>query len=78
MKTSLKKSLLLLGMAFVFVLSAQAYFILPFSFDKSVPPDSCCLNGGTLVILSETSTTFYGYCYCTIGYWGERCELEED
>lgn len=77
MKNSLKKSVLLLGVAFAFVLTALAYPQPPGYFGKG-SSEVNCLNGGSLRVFSETATAWYGYCECADGFWGPRCEYKEE
>lgn len=78
MKASLKKSILLLGVAAGFVLKAWAVNNDPAWFAKTGDP-FYCQNGGTFVELRSEPDKVYGYCICVSGYIGQRCEwkLEE-
>ncbi len=60
MKTALKKSFVLIGIALFFVLTAWAEQKI-WAWDKNVPMDQCCLNSGIFVSTGENATTWFGY-----------------
>ena len=82
MKLSLKKSILLLGVAIGFVFTAWA-----FDKDKNQNEPGWFDRGSTIPWrslhgvfreLDSTPTEVYGYCICDPGYFGYRCEWEID
>lgn len=74
MKTSLKKALLLLGVAMCFGFSAYEYENDPGWYDESVARGEWCLNKGEFVELDAKPGMVYGYCKCQPNFIGQRCE----
>ena len=74
MKKQVEKLVVLLGVAGAFVLMS---FNEPRWFDKAVGEETYC-GHGDFVKLSETQYSYYGYCNCDPGWFGDRCELNED
>ena len=62
MKTALKKSFVLIGIALFFVLTAWAEQKI-WAWDKNVPEEEYCISG------------VYGYCVCFQGFWGPQCQF---
>ena len=76
MKKQVEKLVVLLGVAGAFVLMS---FNEPRWFDKAVEVKEYCLGKGSkFVILRETQYSYYGYCECQPGWFGDRCEFRED
>ena len=74
MKKQVEKLVVLLGVAGAFVLMS---FNEPRWFDKAVGEETYC-GHGYFVKLSETQYSYYGYCKCDPGWFGDRCEFNED
>ena len=74
MKKQVEKLVVLLGVAGAFVLMS---FNEPRWFDKAVGEETYC-GHGDFVKLSETQYSYYGYCKCVPGWFGDRCEFNED
>ena len=74
MKKQVEKLVVLLGVAGAFVLMS---FNEPRWFDKAVGEETYC-GHGDFVKLSETQYSYYGYCVCNPGWFGDRCEFNED
>ena len=73
MKTALKKSYVLIGIALFFVLMAWAEQKI-WAWDKNVPEEEYCISG-YFEKNGENATTVYGYCVCFQGFWGPQCQF---
>ena len=80
MKKQVKKLVVLLGVAGAFVLMS---FNEPRWYEEEVAIHTICRPNGNFVMsdfvkLSETQYSYYGYCKCDPGWFGDRCEFNED
>lgn len=73
MKTALKKSFVLIGIALFFVLTAWAEQKI-WAWDKNVPEKEYCVSG-YFEKTGENATTVYGYCVCFQGFWGASVSI---
>ena len=88
MKKQVKKLVVLLGVAGAFVLMsfneprwfAGIYDVKIFCSDhgRFVVGEETYCGHGDFVKLSETQYSYYGYCKCDPGWFGDRCEFYED
>ena len=66
MKTALKKSFVLIGIAW----AEQKIW----AWDKNVLEEEYCISG-YFEKNGENATTVYGYCVCFQGFWGPQCQF---
>ena len=73
MKTALKKSFVLIGIALFFVLMAWAEKKI-WDWYKIVLEEDFFISG-YFEKNGENATTVYGYCVCFQGFWGPQCQF---
>ena len=77
MKKQVKKLVVLLGVAGACVLMS---FNEPRWYEEEVAIHTICRPNGNFVMIeyNEYLHIYYGYCVCNPGWFGDRCEFNED